>query len=184
MISQLEDHKILDFIPDYCIEQHELNIKFYRKSHPPQAVRTWGLGRIYDSMSLFFWPAGKVLRSPGRNVETDPKTGAFTTKRLHQTNEYIHPSVRIRLALHGDGPDGKGIWHPEALSGFRLQPPKNGVGEKSQSNTSSSEQDDHYKWVSEINDDVVHLPEERLGRIELELLKCSPQVYERFKHTV
>ncbi|MCJ1443944.1 MAG: hypothetical protein MMC23_004444 [Stictis urceolatum] len=184
MISQLQTHDILNFLPDYCIEQHELNVKFYRTAQPPLAIRTWGLGKIYDSFTLFFWPAGKKLRSPGRNVETDPHTGSFTDVRLRGTNEYIHPSVRIRLAMHGDGPGGYGQWHPEALDNWELKPPGKGPGVRVNSFDTLSDKDDRYEWISNKKDDEVRIYEDKLGEIELELLKCSPEVYDRFIDTL
>lgn len=185
MISQLQSHNMLEFLPDYCLEQNELNIRFYRNAKPPQAVRTWGLGTIYNSMTMFFVPAGEQVRSPGRNCETDPKTGEFSTKRLKETHEFIHPSVRIRLALHGDGPAGDGVvWAPEALKGWKLLPPNSETGGEGNVVIAGVQTEKRFRWVSQDGNDDVEIFEDKLESIELELLKCSPAVYERFADTL
>lgn len=103
-------------------------------------VRPWGLGKIHDSMSLFFRLGGSRIRTPGeyREQELASQRGTllwiawklshrFTRlfgnqphvlPRLARTNETIHSSVRIRMGKDGLGYNDKGKYDSEALEGW------------------------------------------------------------------
>ncbi len=54
--------------------------------------------------------------------KADPNTGKQTDAFLEDTNERIHSSVRIRLALEGLGLDDAAKWEAPALKGrWRLK---------------------------------------------------------------
>ncbi len=86
----------------------------YQKNTP---VRPWGLGEIQKAAGLFYTLAGHVTRSPNMYYKTDPQTGNPTTAFLEDTNERIHSSVRVRLALEGLGLEDKDKWDAPALRG-------------------------------------------------------------------
>ena len=96
----------------------------------------------------------------------------------------IHPSVRIRRELDGRGPDDVGTYRPKPLEGWTCLPPEH-PAPKSTTAVSETEADEKgYRWVSDRGGDVVVLPEGKLGEAELELLRLSPEVYERFGKTL
>jgi hypothetical protein len=80
-------------------------------------VRPWGLGAILKPVGLLTRIFGKKMRTPGLYRKPNPMTGKTTASFLEDTNERIHSSVRIRLALHGLGLNDKGIWDIPALKG-------------------------------------------------------------------
>ena len=99
-------------------------------------------------------------------------TTLFFKKKLTDSPD---PSVRIRRELQGHG---AGLWHynPEPLKGWECLSPGAkcpGIDEKDAELSS-------YRWTSNVNGDIVIIPEEKLGEYELELLKLSPEVYDRF----
>ncbi|KAK4190350.1 hypothetical protein QBC35DRAFT_461086 [Podospora australis] len=84
----------------------------YRNNNP---IRPWGLGQIQGLQGL-------GTRSPGTYKRLDPVTGSETNLFLEGTNERIHSSVRIRLAVEGLGLNDRGIWKAPALKGaWRLR---------------------------------------------------------------
>ena len=83
--------------------------------------------------------------------------------------------MRIRRELGGPGPDDKGKYRPRALEGWECLPPGKPAPKGSKVMVEGG-----YKWVSEREGDVVVLPEAKLGEAELELLRLSPEVYERY----
>lgn len=116
MISQLEDHDngILAFDHEYLDQVQDWNIQGYAKRK--EAVRPWGMGRIYDSASpnnvlTAAQGINPILRTPGEYCQIDLKTGLQDKKRpLLNTNEYIHRCVRVRwenggLATEDDPPN-------------------------------------------------------------------------------
>ncbi|OLN93968.1 hypothetical protein CCHL11_03477 [Colletotrichum chlorophyti] len=84
----------------------------YSQNHP---LRPWGLGAIQKTSNLLYSLAGRMPRSPGlyrrANLENEARTGPF----LKDTNERIHSSVRVRLALEGLGLNDAGVWDNPAL---------------------------------------------------------------------
>lgn len=112
-----------------------------RTANTQPHIRPWGLGKIHDSMTLFYRLGGSRVRTPGEYREQEPAsqhgtlfwilwklTHRFTRlfdpmpkqalPRLARTNETIHSSVRIRMGKHGLGYNDKGKYDSEALQGW------------------------------------------------------------------
>lgn len=83
------------------------------EEHRP--VRPWGLGEIIQPDIGFYKLAGKTTRTPGMYRRIDPETALPTDEFLENTNERIHRSVRIRLALEGLNYDDVGLYKCRAL---------------------------------------------------------------------
>ncbi|KAJ5698870.1 hypothetical protein N7462_000875 [Penicillium macrosclerotiorum] len=83
------------------------------EEHEP--VRPWGLGEIVQPDTGFYRLAGKTTRTPGLYRRVDPDTGLPTEDFLRSTNERVHRSVRVRLALEGLSYDDKGLYKCRAL---------------------------------------------------------------------
>lgn len=106
---------------------------------------------------------------------------------LERTNEVVHPSVRIRIEMGGAGIADKGIYKPRALKGWRVvgYPGKyrwvGGEGkEKLVGNQEAQgERVDGDRGGEEEGqsraDGKMMLPEERLGELEMELLRRTPE---------
>lgn len=164
MMSQFDG--LLDFDSDYITWQHELNVKYYQSQKPP-AVRPWGMGELYNSFTGLETLAGSRTRTPGQYHATDPITGKPLPRFLHDTNEQVHPSVRVRLECHGKGAGDRGVYDPPALKNFKLLAP----GE-----LAKDQYEDHFRWVFRAADGrEVVLPESFLGDVELKLLGLSPE---------
>ncbi|KAG0648702.1 hypothetical protein D0Z07_4902 [Hyphodiscus hymeniophilus] len=116
MISQLEDSDggILAFNHEYLDQVQDWNMQGYTKRDEP--IRSWGMGRIYDSASpnsvlTAAQGINPILRTPGEYCQIDLKTGLQDKNRpLLNTNEYIHRCVRVRwenggLATEDDPPN-------------------------------------------------------------------------------
>jgi len=85
-------------------------------------IRPWGLGALLGSKGWMYRFAGHDIRSPGTYRKLDPMTGEETTFYLEDTNERMHSSVRVRLALKGLGLNDEGLWEAPALKGkWRLR---------------------------------------------------------------
>lgn len=85
-------------------------------------VRPWSLGAILGSEGFMFKMVGYNLRTPGIYKTVDPDTGGVTGTFLQDTNERVHSSVRVRLALKGLGLNDTSIWNVPALKGnWRLR---------------------------------------------------------------
>lgn len=78
-------------------------------------VRPWGLGEIVQPDTGIYRLAGKTSRTPGMYRRINPDTAEPTHQYLKRTNESIHRSVRIRLALEGLGYDDVGLYKCRAL---------------------------------------------------------------------
>lgn len=115
MTSQLKD--ILEFDESHLRFAQTLNKKYYKDNSldGPQ----WAMGYISESYKAYYLLDGSSARTPLQYHQTDPITGK-SKNRLRNTNEFIHPSVRVRQARHGTGPDGKGLYKPPALANFAL----------------------------------------------------------------
>lgn len=94
--------------------------QIYEGNHP---VRPWGLGALLKAGSIFYTLAGFDLRSPGLYKKIDPMKGIPTMAFLEDTNERIHSSVRVRLAVGGLGLNDSDVWDVPALKG-RWRPKK------------------------------------------------------------
>lgn len=166
MMSRLEP--FLDFRRDFLMECYEDNRRYYKQTD--QKPRWWSFGEIYNSMKGVYALAGAKTRTPGNYYRVDPYSGRPTRKRLKNTNEYIHPSVRSRVGLQGPGEQDRGIYEPEALRDwtFEAEPGQNAEGvsvvwvDRSGGNTGGQER----------------IPEAVLLETEIALLRESPRVEE------
>jgi len=108
-------------------------------------------------------------------------------RMLEGTNEVVHPSVRIRIEMGGAGTADKGLYKPRALKGWRVvgYPGKyRWVGGEGKGNRVSN-QEAQGKRVDGVRegeeegqsraDGKMMLPEERLGELEMELLRRTPE---------
>lgn len=82
---------------------------------PPQQLwsyhsRPWALGQTRYPTSFFTVAAGTGLRRPGCFMRVDPDTNLDTDEPLLNTNERVHSSVRVRLALGGMAMDDRQRW--------------------------------------------------------------------------
>ncbi|KAK0711137.1 hypothetical protein B0H67DRAFT_493268 [Lasiosphaeris hirsuta] len=181
----------------------------YKNNDP---VRPWALGAILSSEGFMFKVSGYNLRTPGRYKKVDPDTGFPTRAFLEDTNERIHSSVRVRLALKGLGLNDKHAWTAPALKGsWRLRKTTEGftdaipefqttwehTGEAASAaiarDTMGEGADSKrgYRWVWEYCGAEADAPpqrlmvEEPLGPYERQLLRLSggrPNVYEFAGH--
>ena len=158
MISQL--NKLLSFDNDYVLWQHDLNVGYYKQRH--EIPRSWGLGEIYNSYRGIEVIAGKKVRTPGAYYATDPTTGKTTKRMLQNTNEHIHASVRLRIALGGLGSNDKGVYDPAALAGWSL------VGAEHAS--SPTQKNVRWEYGNEEMEPERVLLEDELGDVERLLL--------------
>jgi hypothetical protein len=83
-------------------------------------VRPWALSALLQGRDLtagLFWLAGYEIRSPNMYRRPDPWTAKPTSQFLENTNERMHCSVRVRLALQGLGLNDNARWDAPALKG-------------------------------------------------------------------
>ncbi|RMZ81386.1 hypothetical protein DV738_g2207, partial [Chaetothyriales sp. CBS 135597] len=111
MMSRLET--FLDFREHYIARIYEASRAYYKESG--QKTRWWSFGELYNSLKGIYTIAGSTARTPGNYYRIDHFTGRPTTKRLKNTNEYIHASVRSRMGLHGPGTSDRGTYDPPSL---------------------------------------------------------------------
>lgn len=157
MIAQL--FPFLDFDLNYIKTQRWLTTDFYREHGMP--VRSWGLGKIYNSMAGIEKLAGKKIRTPGHYYAMDPQTGKATKQMLTSTKEYIHSSVRVRKLLKGPGPNDKGTYVPLSLAKWDV------VGNPADKNV---------RWVHRhLGEHQLIIPEDEMSEVELQLLALSPK---------
>lgn len=153
----------LAFDPDYILKQNSLNQAYYAAQPPPPKPRGWALGRIYESVSLFYGIMGYGPRTPGLYRRTDYATGRPTDEMLSDTNESMHASVRVRIQRQGLGvDDAPGPYSPVALKEWELD-----VRDKT--------------WTYEGPDKNMQgavFKEEELGVFELQLLKTDRVAYD------
>ena len=112
---------------------------------------------------------GTSPRTPGQYKRLDPKTGEPTNTPMRDTYEYMHASVRSRIALEGPGLANKGTYKPDALKDFEHVEGTDGKSQWELRKTDASERD-------------VILPEDRLGVNEMKLVKKCPKIYEFLTH--
>ncbi|KAI0202946.1 hypothetical protein F4808DRAFT_458654 [Astrocystis sublimbata] len=84
----------------------------YEPNHP---IRPWALHQIHSARGALYNILGSVSRAPGMYKKIDPKKGSALPDFLEDTNERIHPSVRVRLACQGLGVNDSGVWQCPSL---------------------------------------------------------------------
>ena len=164
MISRMEP--FIDFRPDYMMQMYQLNKQYYRNTG--QNFMLWSFCEIYNSMIGIYSLAGKRTRTPGNYFRTDPYNGRTTTKRLKNTNEYIHASMRSRIGLGGPGIGDRGRYDCKALEDWSFEP----------DTASADAKEPMFLWKNlsgEIGGQMV-IPEAALLETERRLLEMSPRV--------
>ncbi|KAI1421416.1 hypothetical protein F5Y12DRAFT_718464 [Xylaria sp. FL1777] len=78
-------------------------------------IRPWSLHYIQSATGPLYNLLGSVSRAPGMYKKVDPKNGRPLLEFLEDTNERIHPSVRVRLACEGLGLNDSEVWHCPSL---------------------------------------------------------------------
>ena len=151
---------LLEFDREYLAWMVELNKKYYKDSRQP--VRTYGMGKIYNSMVGIQRLGGQVVRTPGHYCTTLSESDNKSSRRqLSNTGELFHPSLRIRIQQGGKGTDDMGPYKPAALKDWA--PMKNGNGK--------------WEWLYIGNTTVssynISLPEDELEGIEAYLYDLS-----------
>ena len=160
MMDQVDS--FIDFNQDYILEQYDKTRDHYKKKR--EKARPWAFGKIYRSMIGVYLVGGRTMRTPGRYDEIDPTSGRPTTTPLQNTCEYIHPSVRTRIKLHGPGVEDEGDYDGHPLDAYKLK--------------SSDDNRRTMIWQPRRGVDGIMLPESPLYRIERELLAEDPKMEE------
>jgi hypothetical protein len=81
--------------------------------------------RIHDSLKGLFRAGGVKVRTPGQYAFAEVASEQYrcwneTSSPSFVTNEYIHPSVRMRLLkMDSVRRSAQALWVPRALAGFR-----------------------------------------------------------------
>lgn len=174
MITQLSRH--LSFDKDYIVQQRLQNVQFYKSVD--SEVRPWAMGLIQDSSTGFLnTMTGRSTRTPGEYHPTDPNTGKPLPRKMENTREFIHPSVRYRIEQKGAGLSesskdkiGQGLYSPKALAGWRFVKP----GVELDNDLGGKEWAEYGKWVVERPDgSKTFIVEEMIENdsAEMELLK-------------
>ncbi|KIW38353.1 uncharacterized protein PV06_09325 [Exophiala oligosperma] len=169
MMSKLEP--FLDFRPNFLMTQWDENRAYYKSTG--QKTRWWGWGEIYNSLKGLYSFTGARTRTPGAYYRVDPD-GRTTGKRLKNTNEYIHASVRARLGLQGPGVQDRGIYDPPALRDWTFDTehvPGNGPDGLMVVWTDRGGRGNKKGGQDKI-------PEARLSETEMVLLRQSPRVFD------
>jgi uncharacterized protein (DUF2235 family) len=185
MISQLDE--LIDFDYGYVIRLNRLSMERHKQMGRP--VREWGTGKIHNSMTLFFRLGGSKTRTPGGYCETERKHGSGTTRRkLVNTGERIHSSVRIRMGRQGLGYNDKGTYDSEALQRWTMKAteevaPPTPIDIHSPGAVLKGRISD-VRWVKTIPGDKetpeLILPEDELGSLERMVLESWPELYGEF----
>ncbi|KKY27965.1 hypothetical protein UCRPC4_g00810 [Phaeomoniella chlamydospora] len=126
MISNLE--QFIDFDKSYILQQQRLTREHIEdRGHKP---RDWGL--IHNSFTPQFWLTGSAVRTPANyfELENSPFSSLFgltgryrsNRRRLHNTRQTVHASVRVRKACDGRGYNDKGYYECAALKGWKWKP--------------------------------------------------------------
>lgn len=136
MIGQLEDYKLLTFNHNYVIHQvhrtirHHIGVRERLSHHSPRAfvrsktfgpLRDWGLGKIHNSYTPFFWIGGSHTRTPMQHPAVSRDARKTTGQFLTGTGEQMHSSVRVRMALGGLGYNDEGSYESDALHGWKYE---------------------------------------------------------------
>lgn len=164
MMSRMEP--LIDFREDYIMQLYQQNKQYYRATG--QKSRPWSFGEIYNSMRGVYALAGRKTRTPGNYFRADPFTGRPTTKRLRNTNEYIHASVRSRVGLNGPGIEDRGRYDCKALQDWSFE----------LDNPSTEDREPMIVWknMSGRKEGQMVIPEASLLETERRLLEMSPRV--------
>lgn len=102
--------------------------------------------------------------------------GRQTDRPLRQTNEYIHPSVRTRHRLEGPGILDRGAYECRALTDtYKL------VVDYGLNNQRASDPEVYWKIKWRDTAAVKVLPEAPLWRLERELARKDPKIYDYYK---
>ena len=178
MISQLDP--LLKFNEGFIVQQNRLSMEAHQKRG--EKVRDWGLGRIHNSMTLFFRIGGKKVRTPMEYEETQPKTHLRTGKRLKCTNETVHSSVRIRMGRKGLGYNDRGTYDSDALQGWTMCGVETTPSSLGLPNGSRAGRMKQVKWVKDDPKGVGKLvmPEDDIGEFERKIMFAWPEIYEEF----
>jgi hypothetical protein len=118
------------------------------------------------------------FRTPGVYHAVNPLNGRTTDRPLRQTNEYIHPSARTRIRLHGPGVSDKGEYECRALTdNYKL------VVDYGVQSSKSGDPDIFWKFKGSSKEvgAVKVLPEAPLWRLERELARRDPKTYDYVK---
>lgn len=181
MMAQLSP--FLDMFPDYIMEQEEENDYYYKSRRMRR--RPWSFGKLYNSSTGVYAIGGGTTRTPGQYFAIDPDTGRETDRPLRDTCEYVHPSVRTRIRLHGPGKDDKGDYEPPAMDDWRLvieyppgpAPPSRPPGPGMEDTRPKP----NIYWRARFEDPNVStmvLPEAPLWAMERRLLRMDPKTEE------
>lgn len=171
MISKLEP--FLDFRPNFLMTLWEDNRTYYKSTG--QKTRWWSFGEIYNSLKGIYSLTGAKTRTPGNYYRTDPRTGKQLNKRLKNTNEYIHASVRSRLGLQGPGVQDRGVYEPPALRDWTFDTQFVGQGH------GGNPEGMLVVWTNRgarSKGGQDQIPEAQLSETEKVLLRQSPRVYD------
>lgn len=140
------------------------NDEILERNHP---VRPWACGAILRAHSPMYTLTGSITRAPGMYHKLNTYDGKELPGYLEATNEKIHPSVRIRLAVGGLGYDDKNKWNASALTdaGWELR----------------KRADGKWAWEYEGGEDLPNksMEESEMGHYErrmLELAGGSPNI--------
>ncbi|KAI0976077.1 hypothetical protein F4678DRAFT_456402 [Xylaria arbuscula] len=110
----------------YYTNQEPESVSRHIKHRPPswaeksiyesnKPVRPWSLHYIQSATGPLYNLVGSVTRAPGMYKKINPKNGRNLSDDLEDTNERIHPSVRVRLACEGLGLNDSEVWHCPSL---------------------------------------------------------------------
>ncbi|KAK5064731.1 hypothetical protein LTR84_000565 [Exophiala bonariae] len=171
MMSKLEP--FLDFRSNFLIGLWEENRRTYKLSG--QKTRPWAFGELYNSVKGFYSLTGTKTRTPGNYYRTDPQNGRPTSKRLKNTNEFIHASVRARLGLQGPGSQDRGIYDPPALKDWTFEAEMLPPGQGGNADHLAVIWTDHNAKNTGGQEKI---PEAIISETELVLLKQTPRTYD------
>ena len=183
MISQLD--RLLDFDLGHVARQNRISME--RHERMGQVVRGWGKGKIHDSMTLFFRLGGTKVRTPGEFEEVDRRTQKSTGRRLQNTNESLHASVRIRMGTEGLGYNDVGRYDSEALKDWTMSAVEDPDAETPVDVHSPAAvvkgKLRHVRWVKAskkgTNEPELSLPEDKLGDLEMRILEAWPELHDK-----
>ncbi|KAI9851499.1 MAG: hypothetical protein M1824_002688 [Vezdaea acicularis] len=166
----------IEFDKEYLLHEYKHTQEVYEHNDLPS--RSWANGKLYNSYTGFTRIFGSKTRTPGNYTLNDPKTGKPSSTPLVNTNEYLHPSVRVRYGK-GLGTNDKGVYKPAAMADWRVIPDER--GDESEATAKSS---GHFKWhyqgVKTQGMSRTMLEESYLGEMERVLLKLDDEQYKRY----
>jgi len=163
----------IDFNPKYVKEQYLAN----QKRNTARGIeRGWGLGRIYESCTFPTSIMGREPRTPTFYHRFDYFTHRETNEPLLDTNETIHPSVRVRIRRGGKGYEDNGKYKPGALNHWKIEEQESHEGHPETNGSHDHNKKQPVKWMYQGKNPKgkdKFLLEEVLGRYELELLRLD-----------